>query len=199
MLHSSKPAISVPSTLLEMITASIEHVIPLSVTVEAVQPLEQVLTLRFGVLIGITGDMKGKLLLTGESSVFGAIGETMFGMPIEGEMLHSFSGELGNMIGGNFSTNLMQEAIKTDITAPTIMQGDTSLSGYEKAYRLPCTFADAGTMTIYMLLDETNRKRETLTRQQIRTIPPECTENHEEPKVSLEIEQRIRRNGRIHL
>ena len=49
-------------------------------------------------LIGITGDVKGLLVLEGNEIVFGGIGEAMFGMPLEGEMLGSFSGELGNMI-----------------------------------------------------------------------------------------------------
>ncbi|WP_240376979.1 chemotaxis protein CheX [Bacillus piscicola] len=153
MPHSLNPAMPAPSTLLNMITTSIEQVVPLRITVEESQPLEQALTLRFGVFIGITGDMKGKLLLTGEPAVFGSIGETMFGMPIEGEMLQSFSGELGNMIAGSFSTNMMAESIKTDITAPTILQGDTSLTGYEKAYHLPLTFAGTGTMSIFLLID----------------------------------------------
>src|SRR5699024_5787188 len=63
--------------------------------------LNQYLHLHFGVLIGITGDVKGQLILSGEQHVFGSIGKAMFGADLEGDMLMSFSGELGNMIAGS--------------------------------------------------------------------------------------------------
>lgn len=48
----------------------------------------------------------------------------MFGMELEGEMLASFSGELGDMLTGSNSTQIMNSGVKTNITAPTIMQGE---------------------------------------------------------------------------
>ena len=69
-----------------------------------------------GVLIGLTGDFRGRIIIDGNNQVFGKIGESMFGMFLEGEMLESFSGELGNMIAGNLSTFVSQNGIEIDIT-----------------------------------------------------------------------------------
>lgn len=140
--------------LIEKVSLSMEQVVPLQVARTEPALLGQSLCLSFGVLIGFTGDIKGKVILSGEPEVFGEIGQAMFGMPIEGEMLQSFSGELGNMIVGGFSTNIMEKEIKTDITAPTIMQGSTTLSGYENAYELLFTMEQVGKIKIFFLLDE---------------------------------------------
>jgi len=68
-------------------------------------------------------------------------------------MLMSFSGELGNMIAGSLSTNIVAQGIKTDITSPTILQGSTTLSGYDRAIHTVVQFAEIGQMDIYLLLD----------------------------------------------
>ena len=70
----------------------------------------------FGVLIGITGDLRGRIIIDGNEHIFSKVGETMFGMLLEGEMLESFSGELGNMIAGNLSTFVSKNGIEMDIT-----------------------------------------------------------------------------------
>ncbi|GAA0317463.1 hypothetical protein GCM10008967_05040 [Bacillus carboniphilus] len=133
--------------------ASIENVIPHSFTMGELNLIEDSLQLQFGVLIGVTGDVKGKLVFSGESSVFSFIGESMFGMPLEGEMLNSFSGELGNMIAGGFATNIVNKGIKTDITAPTVMEGDTKVSGFRNAFEANLTFENEEEMNVYLLLD----------------------------------------------
>lgn len=132
---------------------ALKTVVPINHEIAKPQLLKQHLQTQFGVLIGITGDVKGKLVLSGESTVFGSIGESMFGMPVEGEMLASFSGELGNMIAGSLSTNIVKEGINTDITSPTIIQGKTKLSGYERAIQVTVSFDQVGEMEIYLLLD----------------------------------------------
>lgn len=131
----------------------IKNIIPSNMNLHKPELHEQVLTLTYGVFIGITGDIKGKMVLTGEPSIFGSIGEKMFGMPLEGEMLISFSGELGNMMAGGLSTNIIEQGIKTDITSPTILQGNTTLTGYKKALHVPVSFENLGSMSIYFLLD----------------------------------------------
>ncbi|WP_249870261.1 chemotaxis protein CheX [Oceanobacillus saliphilus] len=139
--------------LLNGTNASLKSIVPLDYQLSKPKLLGQSLSLQFGVLIGFTGDLKGKLILSGEHTVFGTIGEAMFGMAVEGEMLASFSGELGNMLAGNLSTNIVQNGIKTDITAPTIMQGNTTLSGYDKAIHLTAIFESAGDLNLFLLLD----------------------------------------------
>ncbi|WP_404454868.1 chemotaxis protein CheX [Virgibacillus necropolis] len=132
---------------------SLKTVVPIKHEIAKPQLLEQLLHIQFGVLIGITGDVKGKLVLAGDTATFGSIGEAMFGMPVEGEMLSSFSGELGNMIAGSLSTNIVKEGINTDITSPTIIEGNTKLSGFERAIKVTVDFDQVGEMEIYLLLD----------------------------------------------
>ncbi|WP_010647690.1 chemotaxis protein CheX [Oceanobacillus massiliensis] len=141
------------TSLLNGTNESLKSIIPLDYQLSKPGLLAKPLNIQFGVLIGFTGDLKGKLILSGELDVFGAIGQAMFGMAIEGEMLASFSGELGNMLAGNLSTNIVQNGIMTDITAPTIMNGDTTLSGYDKAIHLTASFEKSGNLDIYLLID----------------------------------------------
>ncbi|MBS4200386.1 chemotaxis protein CheX [Bacillus sp. FJAT-49732] len=132
---------------------SFKNVVPIQHDIKKPQLLEKSLQLQYGVLIGITGDIKGKLILSSEPNVFSSISAVMFGMSLEGDMLASFSGELGNMIAGCLSTIIVENGIKTDITSPTIMEGNTTLSGYEKAIQLTILLDEIGEMDIYLLLD----------------------------------------------
>lgn len=78
----------------------------------------------------------------------------MFGMNVEGDMLTSFTGELGNMIAGALSTIIANEGVKTNITSPTVMEGSTKLSGFEQALVLTAKYETAGSINIYLLLDQ---------------------------------------------
>lgn len=139
--------------LLNSTLSSLNSVVPMEYQTMKPQVMNQGFHLSFGVLIGITGDIKGKLVLTGKPTTFGSIGETMFGMALEGDMLISFSGELGNMIAGGLSTSLSEGGVDINITAPTMMQGNTTLSGFKQALEVPITFDRAGEMNVYLLLD----------------------------------------------
>lgn len=133
---------------------AIGEIIPIAHQIEKPKLLERALNIQFGVLIGFVGDIRGKLVINGDVPVFGSIGEAMFGMAVEGEMLASFTGELGNMIAGRLSTNIAENGIKTDITSPTIMQGNTTLSGFEKALDVTISFQNIGNMSVYLLIDK---------------------------------------------
>ncbi|MDY0409121.1 chemotaxis protein CheX [Virgibacillus soli] len=139
--------------LLNATYVSLKSVVPLPYQISKPALLGKSLLIEFGVLIGITGDIKGKLILGGEQAIFQTIGESMFGMALEGEMLTSFSGELGNMLAGNLATNIVKSGINTDITSPTIMDGQTSISGYKQALQLTALFEQAGDLNIYLLMD----------------------------------------------
>lgn len=141
-------------TLADGTLASMNEVIPMDFETESSLHVKEELDIQFGVLVGFTGDIKGKVILKAETFVFSSIGEKMFGMPLEGEMLSSFSGELGNMIAGGISTNIAGEGIKTDITAPTVMQGDTTLFGFNQAWMIDVTFQEIGNMDIYLIIDQ---------------------------------------------
>ncbi|MFD1849055.1 chemotaxis protein CheX [Oceanobacillus bengalensis] len=139
--------------LLNGTNASLKTIIPIQHKISKPELLGKFLKIHFGVLIGFTGDVKGKLIIDGEPSVFSMIGQSMFGMTVEGEMLQSFSGELGNMIAGNLSTNIVKQGIQTDITAPSIMEGSTTISGYERALSISVIFENAGEINVHLLLD----------------------------------------------
>lgn len=139
--------------LLNSTYTSLKSTVPIDLEIAKPEILKGHLHLQYGVLIGITGDIQGKLVFAGNISIFSSIGEAMFGMPLDGEMLISFSGELGNMIAGGISTNLVGDGISLNITFPTIMQGDTNLSGYKQAIVVHVRFQNVGEMDTYLLLD----------------------------------------------
>ncbi|MGG3956685.1 chemotaxis protein CheX [Bhargavaea massiliensis] len=142
------------TTILNGTIESIRSVIPLAMTTEKpslfTQPFTQT---SINVLIGMTGDLRGRLMIEGHETIFGSIGETMFGMPLEGEMLKSFTGELGNMIAGNLATIVSQKGITIDITPPTVLVGQTKIYGFDKAFRVPIHFENKGELQLILTID----------------------------------------------
>ena len=85
------------------------------------------------------------MIIDAEKEMISKIGEGMFGMPLQEEMLESFAGELGNMLAGNMSTSISQKGFIIDITPPTVIIGHSKFSGFEKkkkkkALCLPCKY-----------------------------------------------------------
>ncbi|SHF90281.1 chemotaxis protein CheX [Ornithinibacillus halophilus] len=148
--HSRNKSITV---LLNGTIASLNNVLPMKHELSKPILQKDKIELSYAVLIGVTGDLKGKLVLLGEPSIFGSIGKVMFGMALEGEMLSSFSGELGNMVAGGIATNIVDHGLNIDITAPTILQGNTSLSGYKQAINLRVRLESGEELGLYLLLD----------------------------------------------
>lgn len=134
---------------------SLKTVIPLDLDVKSpslmAQPFEQQ---EMGVLIGMIGDLKGRIIIDSLPENFADIGNAMFGMPLEGEMLHSFTGELGNMLAGNLCTFVAQNDIELDITPPTVVVGHVKLYGFKHAFRLPVVLPNSGSLTIILTIDE---------------------------------------------
>jgi chemotaxis protein CheX len=112
------------------------------------------LHVKMGVLVGVTGQSRGRLLLESDEHVFGKVAEQMYGMALEGDMLESFVGELGNMIAGTMSTQVSQAGILIDITPPTVIVGDTKFTGFGRALSVPLTIADAGDLRMLLILEE---------------------------------------------
>ncbi|HLS06707.1 MAG TPA: chemotaxis protein CheX [Bacillota bacterium] len=139
--------------LLNGTLSSLNTVVPMNFQADKPQLVKQDFCLNFGVLIGITGDLMGKLVLSGKPNVFGLIGNAMFNMPLEGEMLQSFSGELGNMVAGGLSTHISNNGININITAPTILQGDVTLSGFQQGLEVAVVFNQENKMNTFLLLD----------------------------------------------
>jgi len=107
------------------------------------------------VLIGVTGDLKGRLVLQTSETVVHQVAERMYGMSISGEMLDSFTGELGNMICGNMATKLSERSVQIDITPPTVLMGhDLRISGFKRAVSLPLTLESTGEISILLIFEE---------------------------------------------
>ncbi|OEH92980.1 chemotaxis protein CheX [Bacillus solimangrovi] len=118
------------------------------------QPLQQS---SIGVLIGMTGDVRGRIVIVSDEPTLSNVGELMFGMPLEGEMLQSFTGELGNMLAGNIATNISSKGMTTDITPPTVMVGETKMYGFDRAFRVPVKVEDKGELHIILMLEPDNK------------------------------------------
>lgn len=139
--------------LLNGTITTIQSIVPIENNIIKPRLVSDEFELNYGVLIGITGDVKAKLIFTGSTSMFSVIGEKMYGMPLEGEMLFSFSGELGNMIAGGLSTSIAGNGASVNITTPTVMNEITTVKGYKRIVELPIIFKDIGKMNTYLLIN----------------------------------------------
>ncbi|MBA9027755.1 chemotaxis protein CheX [Peribacillus huizhouensis] len=133
---------------------AVKSIIPLNL--EMNKPLlvtEPFLQQGICVIIGMTGDVRGRLIIEGNSDAISLIGERMFGMTLEGEMLESFAAEFGNMIAGNLSTQLTVDNIIMDISPPTVLVGETKMYGIEKAIHLPITIEADRSIHILLMIE----------------------------------------------
>lgn len=142
-------------TILNGTIHSLKTIIPMNIDVNSPsivkEPYEQK---EMGVLIGLVGDLKGRIIIDGSPEIFSGIGSAMFGMPLEGAMLESFTGELGNMIAGNLCTFAGQESLDLDITPPTVMVGKTKLYGFQQAFKIPASIDGVGDLCILYTIDD---------------------------------------------
>ncbi|MBM7659655.1 chemotaxis protein CheX [Bacillus mesophilus] len=133
---------------------SVKSVLPMELTISSPSLFQDsVIRSKMSVLIGMTGDVKGRIVIDGSPTTFSTIGEMMYGMQLEGEMLESFTGELGNMIAGNLATNASQNDLIMDITPPTILVGEAKLSGFSKAIRVPITLDSSNNLDVIFMLE----------------------------------------------
>jgi chemotaxis protein CheX len=144
---------SVTDLLNNFITA-LKGVIPLEVAVyDPVSLREPYNKHNIGVLIGMTGDTRGRFVIDGDQESFQSLAASMFGMPLAGEMLESFAGELGNMIVGNLATSISQSGNNVDITTPTVIAGESKLFGFHEAIQLPMTIENVGDFLILFMIE----------------------------------------------
>ncbi|MER2000054.1 MAG: chemotaxis protein CheX [Lysinibacillus sp.] len=142
-------------TILNGTIHSLKTILPMPITIGSPKmSVEPYIQQEMGVLIGIVGDLKARIIIDGSHTIFGNIGSSMFGMPLEGEMLESFTGEFGNMIAGNLCTHVGEQNLELDITPPTVMVGNTKLYGFQQAFRLPATIESVGDITVLLTIDD---------------------------------------------
>ena len=141
--------------LLNGLIKAMNEVIPQTVSVGSPSLFkEPFIQNEAGVLIGITGDVKARIILESTSDVFSQIGLAMYGMEISGEMLESFIGEFGNMSAGKFCTYCVENSFDLDITPPTVMIGETKLFGFQQAFKLPLELENIGSMNVLLTIDD---------------------------------------------
>jgi len=141
--------------ILDGTTLAIQSVVPLNVDIQQGSFMnEPYIQQEIGVLIGFTGDIRGRIIIDSVQPTFSNLAAKMFGMPIEGEMLESFTGEFGNMLAGNICTHVGSQNVTIDITPPTVMVGQTKLYGFESAYKMLVTIDEVGELTILFTIDE---------------------------------------------
>lgn len=109
---------------------------------------------ELSVLIGLVGGVKGRLIIDTTTDVISTIGQAMFGMTIEGEMVESFTGELGNMVAGNLCTALEKEGLVLDISPPTVMVGTAKFYGFKQAFKLPVKLEDGSLLNVLLTIEE---------------------------------------------
>lgn len=82
------------------------------------------------IIIGITGEIKGQVIINLSKEATLDIASKMMMMPVTeiDEMVNSAIGELGNMILGNSATIFYSNNINIDITPPTIGRGDVKFT-----------------------------------------------------------------------
>lgn len=142
-------------TILNGTIYAFKSILPMEINIGAPSlTTEPYIQQEMGVLIGLIGDLKGRVIIDGSPITFGNVGAAMFGMPLEGEMLESFTGEFGNMIAGNLCTHAGQNDLELDITPPTVMVGNTKLYGFQHAFRLLANVDGVGEITILFTIDE---------------------------------------------
>lgn len=141
------------SDLLNCALESLKHVFSCPIQVGVPELFQHSLVQSdVGVLVGIVGDLEGRLVIEGESHTFSLLSQSMYGMALEGEMLQSFISEIANMIAGNTSTLLSGKGRKIDITPPTVMVGQMQLFGFERGIRVKSHVENIGSVSTILLL-----------------------------------------------
>ncbi len=141
--------------LMDSTIQAIQSIVPMNITINPFSLMNEPYNQQeIGVLIGLVGDIKGRIIIDSVESTFSELASNMFGMPLEGEMLNSFIGEFGNMLVGNICTHIGAQSINIDITPPTVIVGNTKLYGFESAYTLPVIIDAVGELAIFITIDE---------------------------------------------
>lgn len=113
---------------------------------------------NFLLQVGVTGDLKGQILLVMDvDSAKTIASRMMFGMPVNelDEMASSALGELSNMIMGNTATLFSTQNIHIDITPPLAMGGSQlHITPDAQALRVPLLDNGSEIMSIYICVSQ---------------------------------------------
>ncbi len=110
------------------------------------------------IIVGVTGEMRGQVLIAMSEKNACAIASKMCMTEIKeiDDFASSALSELGNMIMGNASTVFSSSGIGIDITPPTLSHGEVSFtSSYTKSLCVPMVF-DGGGIDLFLALKQEN-------------------------------------------
>ncbi len=108
------------------------------------------------IIVGVTGEMRGQVLIAMSEKNACAIASKMCMTEIKeiDDFASSALSELGNMIMGNASTVFSSSGIGIDITPPTLSHGEVSFtSTYTKSLCVPMVF-DGGGIDLFLALKQ---------------------------------------------
>lgn len=103
------------------------------------------------IMIGVTGEMKGQVMISFQNEVACEVASKMMMMPVTemNEMSVSAICELGNMILGNSATIFSTKGIGIDITPPAMCSGEVVFStSYAANVCIPLTFENGKAIEI---------------------------------------------------
>ena len=95
------------------------------------------------IIIGVTGEMRGQVMIAFEENIACDIVSRMVMMPVQelDDMAKSAICELGNMIMGNTATVFSTKGIAIDITPPTLCYGSmTFTNNFSKNICIPMIY-----------------------------------------------------------
>lgn len=110
------------------------------------------------IIIGVTGEMRGQVLIAMTEENACAIASKMCMMEVKAidDFASSALSELGNMIMGNAATVFSSNGVGIDITPPTLSHGEVSFSSnYTKSLCVPMNFTDgSGGIDLFLALKQ---------------------------------------------
>lgn len=109
--------------------------------------------LTYSVLVGMVGDMKARIIINANEAIFSKLCASLYGFQLEGELLESFVGELGNMVAGKLCVYSSVNDITLDITTPTVMIGSTNVPITHSTFELPISVNDIGDFNLFLSLE----------------------------------------------
>lgn len=118
----------------------------------------------FIVMIGITGELHGQVILSMKEAVACDVASRMMmGMPVPelNDMARSAIAELMNMTMGNAVTSFFNMGIKLDITPPTLFVSNTLTMnvGNAKMICIPITFEGDNLIELHIAIKEPDNKK----------------------------------------
>lgn len=109
--------------------------------------------LTYSVLIGMVGDMKARIIIDADENIFSKLCSSLYGFQLEGELLESFVGELGNMVAGKLCVYSSVNEIQLDITTPTVMIGSTNVPITSHTFSLPIEIINIGKFNLLLSIE----------------------------------------------